>query len=273
MCAALLFVAFVLPAADRRAGANYFQEDFPFQGACITARGPGNNVAMKGFAIRVGNDANMLWDTDLLRCAAGWTGGYITGKGVVYDGGHGQHPAIVGEQKFGTREAGHTAELEVVFEKTRVVVRGPLGAWWQPYDPGYLINFNRPQLTPWWGAWRWAILALIAIATVASLFAMWWSLALLYLPLVKVIAFFADRAVTWGGAWRLAAAGLLPGACLMAAGLVLHGFGAVDLIRFALLYVLHVVLGFIFVITSPFFLPKLLPAVKTKNPFTGSGEL
>ena len=173
----------------------------------------------------------------------------------------------------GTREAGHTAELEVVFEKTRVVVRGPLGAWWQPYDPGYLINFNRPQLTPWWGAWRWAILALIALATVASLFAMWWSLALLYLPLVKVIAFFADRAVTWGGAWRLAAAGLLPGACLMAAGLVLHGFGAVDLIRFGLLYVLHVVLGFIFVITSPFFLPKLLPAVKTKNPFTGSGEL
>ena len=170
----------------------------------------------------------------------------------------------------GARDAGHTAELEVVFEKTRVVVRGPLGAWWQPYDPNHVIHFNRPQLTPWWGAWRWAILALIALATVASLYVMWWSLALLYLPLVKVIAFFADRVVTWGGAWRLAAAGLLPGACLVAVALVLHGFGAVDLFRFGLLYVLHGVVGFIFVVTSPFFLPKLVPVVKIKNPFTSA---
>lgn len=170
----------------------------------------------------------------------------------------------------GARDAGQIAELEVVFEKTRVVLRGPLGVWWQPYEPGYVINFNRPQLAPWWGAWRWAMLALVALATVVSLCVMWWSLALLYVPLVKVIAFFADRAVTRGGAWRLGAAALLPGSCLVALALALHGFGAVDFFRFGLLYLLHVVVGFLFVVTSPFFLPKLQAVAEVKNPFTSS---
>ena len=101
--AALLLCIEPASAADRR-GANYFQEDFPFQGACISARFPAGNVALKGYAIRVGHDANMLWDTDLLRFAAGWTGGYISGNGVVYNGSHGQHPAIVGTPFFGTKQ-------------------------------------------------------------------------------------------------------------------------------------------------------------------------
>src|SRR6476619_2856851 len=91
-----LLATLLSPAADRRSGGNYFQDDFPFQGACISAKWPEHNVALKGLAIRVGNDANMLWDTDLLRFAAGWTGGYISSKGVAYDGGHGSHPSIVG---------------------------------------------------------------------------------------------------------------------------------------------------------------------------------
>ena len=46
VCAALVPAALVLSvsAAERRAGGNYFQEDFPFQGACITANGPGNDA-------------------------------------------------------------------------------------------------------------------------------------------------------------------------------------------------------------------------------------
>src|SRR5947207_12336410 len=104
-CVLVVLLAVSTFAADRRGGSGeYFQEDFPFQGACIAAKSPAKNVALKGLAIRVGNGANMLWDEALLRFAAGWTGGYITGKGVVYDGGHGQHPSIVGEQFFGTKQ-------------------------------------------------------------------------------------------------------------------------------------------------------------------------
>jgi hypothetical protein len=166
-----------------------------------------------------------------------------------------------------TREAGHVADLEITFEKTRVVFRGQLGAWAHAYDPRNTISFNRPELAPWWGAWRWAVLTLLALALMVSLFVMWWSLALIYLPIVKFIAFFSDRAVTWRGAWRLSAAALLPGACLVALALFLYGVNAIALFQFALLYALHLVVGLVFIFTSPFFLPKLPEAAAPKNPF------
>jgi len=126
-------------AAERKAGVAYFQEDFPFQGACITAKGPGTNVAMKGLAIRLGNGANMLWDTDLLRVAAGWTGGYITSKGVAYDGGHGTHPAILGEQFFGTKQGPGWANAKGEFVDNRTEPFGPLAKDWCRWD-GLYVN-------------------------------------------------------------------------------------------------------------------------------------
>ena len=138
----LLFMVATGVAAEKKGGANYFQEDFPFQGACITAKGPGKNVALKGFAIRVGNDANVLWDTDLLRMAAGWTGGYITGRGVAYDGGHGQHPAIIGEQKFGTMQGPGWANAKGEFKDDRTEPFGPLAPDWCRWDGMYVNGLN-----------------------------------------------------------------------------------------------------------------------------------
>src|SRR5262245_22547843 len=90
------------PAAERRQRTGLLQEDFPVQGACISANFPSTNTAMKGLAIRLaGENASVLFDTDLLRLAAGWTGGYITTRGVAFDGAHSAHPKIAGEQKFG----------------------------------------------------------------------------------------------------------------------------------------------------------------------------
>ena len=173
----------------------------------------------------------------------------------------------------GTREAGHVADIEIAFEKKRVVLRGPLGAWWRDYGSAYQFSFNRPELTPWWDARRWTLLALLALALAVSIFVSWWSLALLYVPLVKFIAFFSDRVVTWGGAWRVAAAALLPGACLVALGMLLYGFGVIPLFQFGLLYALHIVAGLVFVITSPFFLPKIFTAPGVKNPFGPADDI
>ena len=129
-------------AAEPKRGPAYYQEDFPFQGACITAKGPGNNVAMKGFAIRVGNDANILWDTDLLRVAAGWTGGYLTTKGVAYDGGHGAHPSIMGEQAFGTRQGPGWANAKGEFTDNRSEPFGPLAKDWCRWDGMYVNGMD-----------------------------------------------------------------------------------------------------------------------------------
>ena len=122
--------------------AEYFQEDFPFQGACISAKGPDHNVALKGFAIRLGSEANMLWDTDLLRFAAGWTGGYISGNGVVYNGGHGQHPSIMGTQLFGTKQAPGWANAKGEFADNRAEPFGPLDQDWCHWDGMYVKGMN-----------------------------------------------------------------------------------------------------------------------------------
>lgn len=138
-CCVVSFSAF---SAEPKRGPNYYQEDFPFQGACITAKGPGNNVAMKGFAIRVGNDANILWDTDLLRVAAGWTGGYLTSKGVTYDASHGTHPSITGEQAFGTRQGPGWANAKGEFTDNRSEPFGPLAKDWCRWDGMYVNGMD-----------------------------------------------------------------------------------------------------------------------------------
>lgn len=79
----------------------------PFLTASIEAPTPKTNLAYKGIAINLGrtfggqrNEA-IVFDTDLLRYAAGWTGDFLTLKGVVFDGEHWAYPAISGPQLFG----------------------------------------------------------------------------------------------------------------------------------------------------------------------------
>src|SRR4051812_42985280 len=132
LLAAALFAVASLPAQAARS--TLLQEDFPFQGACISANFPAKNVALKGLAIRVGNNGNMLFDTELLRMAAGWTGGYISIHGVAFDGGHGAHPKIEGDQKFGTRQAPGWADEHGSFVDPRHEPFGPLPVDWCRYD-------------------------------------------------------------------------------------------------------------------------------------------
>ena len=127
----------------RAAGhSGLLQEDFPFQGACISAKFPGHNVAMKGLAIRVGNNASMLFDTELLRMAAGWTAGYITTRGVAFDGEHGVHPSIEGEQKFGTAPLPGWADNQDKFADPRPEPFGPLPDDWARWDGLYVNGTN-----------------------------------------------------------------------------------------------------------------------------------
>jgi glucose/arabinose dehydrogenase len=142
---ALILACFIpLQAANRieRKKSGLFQEEFPFQGACISASFPEKNTAMKGFAIRVGNDANVLWDSDLLRMVAGWTGGYISTRGVAFDGGHGQHPKIEGDQKFGTAVGPGWADAKGSFADPRTEPFGPLPDSWCRWDGMYVHGMD-----------------------------------------------------------------------------------------------------------------------------------
>jgi hypothetical protein len=124
--ACLLVTGAAIAAPKSDVDESLLQKDFPFQGACIAAKFPAGNTAMKGLAIRVGNDASVLFDTDLCRMAAGWTGGYITTHGVAFDGSHGHHPGISGDQKFGTAVVPGVAGADAKFVDQRSEPFGPM---------------------------------------------------------------------------------------------------------------------------------------------------
>ena len=126
----LLLAALALPsiAQERKPAPKYFEESFPFQMACISAAQPEGNTAMKGIAIRVGNDATLLFDTDLCRMAAGWTGGFITSRGVAFDGAHGHHPEMEGNQVFGVGNGPGVAGPDGSFADRRSEPFGPMDA-------------------------------------------------------------------------------------------------------------------------------------------------
>lgn len=113
---------------------------------------PGFNFAQKGRAIRVGGDtrtvahtddcASLVFDTDLLRFAGGWTDGYLSLKNVVYQGSHGtgSHLGIVGEPVFVTRETAGWADPRAsgdVFTDPRELPYGPLPKAWAHYKGLY----------------------------------------------------------------------------------------------------------------------------------------
>lgn len=122
--------------------ASLLQESFPFQGACVSAVFPEKNTAMKGLAIRVGNESSVLFDTELLRMAAGWSGGYITTRGVAFDGGHGQHPAINGDQKFGTSFSPGWADAKGLFLDPRSEPYGALPEEWCRWTGLYVSGMD-----------------------------------------------------------------------------------------------------------------------------------
>ena len=53
------------------------------------------SAANKGMAVKLGAEdkGGMFFDTECVRMAGGWTGGWLKLKGVVFDGGHGPNPA------------------------------------------------------------------------------------------------------------------------------------------------------------------------------------
>lgn len=83
-------------------GIQYDMNYGPCLAGTIEGSWPANNVALKGVAIRIGDDAGVLFDTELLRMAAGWTDGFLELTGTPYDGKHGPHSRVRGNQVFGT---------------------------------------------------------------------------------------------------------------------------------------------------------------------------
>lgn len=168
----------------------------------------------------------------------------------------------------GTGTPIRTSDLRVEFHRGNFALCSILGCLKLDYPKNQTVQFNRPELESRWAAWELTFYSAAGIAIVLWLFASWLSLATLYWPVVRIYAFFNDRRLTLVGSWKLASAALMPGALLAAAGIALYGLGVIDLVRFLLLFALHLMMGWVYLFLSPLCLPRASdePPAKT-NPF------
>ena len=138
-------------ASDRRAEEPWRHMDYgPVISASVSVRepedpladkGPEDNVSYKSHAILLAEDrkAGVIFDTELLRMAAGWIDGQYVLTGTVYDWAHGPHPYLDGTPLFETPVAPGWAH-EGSFLDPRPEGFGPLPANWAKYKGRYMFG-------------------------------------------------------------------------------------------------------------------------------------
>ena len=118
----------------------------PYMTHSFQAAEPSGNIAYKGIRIRLGDAGeSVLFDSDLLRFAGGWLESDLDWRNVMFDGSHGTHPHVLGEQVFGTPVLPGWAH-DGSFEDPRELPYGPLSHSHSRYK-GLYLHGNRVILS------------------------------------------------------------------------------------------------------------------------------
>lgn len=164
-----------------------------------------------------------------------------------------------------------TSDFEFQLAPSQLRLRSLLGYSAVDYPRGWLLLLNRDELIPRWGAWKPMVHAGVGLFTAIGLLAIWFVLALVYAPIARFIAFYADRDVTVGGLVKMNVAAMLPAALFMAVALLLYSLMDLSLPALLVAGGLHFLVQLFYVLCGPFALPKVasVPAV---NPFKTKGQ-
>jgi len=102
-------------------------------------KGPDDNISYKAHAIALNQDksASVMFDTELLRYSAAWTGEHIALTGTVFDWKHGPHPYVTGKTMFENPVAPGWAR-DGSFQDPREEGFGPLPENWAKYKGRYV---------------------------------------------------------------------------------------------------------------------------------------
>jgi hypothetical protein len=154
-----------------------------------------------------------------------------------------------------------------LFTPRGIIVKSTLGTMAVDYPSELSVDLNRAEWQPWWGAWRPAVLAGTGLLLIPVFFLSWTTIALVYAPGVRLWSWILKRQTTGWGSWRLATAALLPGAVLMSFGLIVYSQRRLGLIGLLLVFGLHWIVGWVYLVLSPAWLPRKLRASRKGNPF------
>ena len=153
--ALLVTLLFLSPQTSAQTGKKWLDMNYgPFFSGSVQAPGPGKNLTYKGLVLRVdgkwtsaagsADSATMLFDTDLLRFSAGWTGGLLNMRNISWDGSHGTHSTISGTPAFLNPQApGWARPEDGSFKDPRPLPYGPLPRKWAHFKGLYL---NKDQV-------------------------------------------------------------------------------------------------------------------------------
>ena len=164
------------------------------------------------------------------------------------------------------------ADLQVEFGRKDIRIFSLLGYVSVGYPDDWIIAFNQRELDPWWGAWEPPILWIGAGMVVVGLMGIWTVLSTLYCPLVRLVGFLADRELGAQASWKIAGASLMPGALVLTASIGFYGLGLLNLVQLMAAAGIHLVIGWVYLVASPFFLPRLAPEAGRRNPFARQGK-
>jgi len=160
------------------------------------------------------------------------------------------------------------AHFQFEFGKTNVLVQSLLGYASLNYPDGWIIALGRSELSSRWGAWRPVLLAMTVMGVVAYLLASWLVLATIYCGPVWLLGFYANRDLPLRASWKLAGASLMPGAFAMLTAILCYGIGMLDLVQLGFALAAHVLLVWVFLAVSTFFVPRIGEPKPGSNPFT-----
>jgi hypothetical protein len=164
--------------------------------------------------------------------------------------------------------AGRVADLELALHNNHYRLASLLGFVERPYPRGWILSLDASEVVPWWGARESFLLILLAGAIALGLPVLWWVVAASYCPAVWALGRFQNRPLGLISSWKLSGAALMPGAILLTLGLLSYGALGLDLIRLGLVFLLHLVAGWVYVAASVCFLPRLPEAASGQpNPF------
>jgi hypothetical protein len=195
---------------------------------------------------------------------------------LVWPGGQAQRLAESSFIEFivspgGDQGIGQTADLQIELGAEELRIRSLFGYLALPYSTRF-VSLGPEDVAASWGAWKHPLVATVGGFTVVWLLFVWFVLASIYSVPALLFGFYANRPTSFGERFKLSAAALLPAALLFDAALLLYAVGQLTLVGLAVANVLHIVVGWAYVIIAMLQLPTV--AAATGNPFsktTGAG--
>ena len=184
---------------------------------------------------------------------------------------HAAFPRIIVDP-YNHAEYGREADFQIELREKQWVFSSVFGYIALSYPKSMHLALSRKKLDPWWGARKPFLLLGVGMATILWLALVWPLAALVGVWPVRTVAYFADREGQLGVQWKLSLSSLMPGAMLFAIGIICYGLGLLPLMGLMIVFVLHLVVGWVFMFFSLFHLPRLNSAQYRGNPFDSENK-